>query len=49
MQVLREVIQSVEFDVPMLSDGEIGNSWGSLTKFAEKEFNMKAWRKERSI
>jgi DNA polymerase I-like protein with 3'-5' exonuclease and polymerase domains len=46
MQVLREVIQSVEFDVPMLSDGETGPNWGSLVKFEEKEFDMKKWLKE---
>lgn len=35
MQLLREVMQSVEFDVPMLSDGKTGPNWGSLTKFKE--------------
>jgi DNA polymerase-1 len=36
MQLLREVMASVEFDVPMLSDGATGLNWGSLTKFEEK-------------
>jgi DNA polymerase I-like protein with 3'-5' exonuclease and polymerase domains len=36
MQLLREVMQSVEFDVPMLSDGEFGPNWGSLEKFKDK-------------
>ena len=36
MKLLREVMQSVEFDVPMLSDGEIGPNWGSLQKLEEK-------------
>lgn len=35
MRILREVMQSVEFDVPMLSDGKTGKSWGALTKFKE--------------
>lgn len=35
MQRLREVMQSVEFDVPMLSDGESGKNWGGLTKFKD--------------
>jgi len=36
MGLLREAMQSVEFDVPMLSDGKTGPRWGSLTKFEEK-------------
>jgi DNA polymerase-1 len=36
MQLLREVMASVEFDVPMLSDGSTGPNWGALTKFKEK-------------
>lgn len=35
MQLLREVMASVEFDVPMLSDGSTGQSWGSLKPFDE--------------
>lgn len=35
MKILREVMQSVEFDVPMLSDGKTGDRWGSLTKYKE--------------
>lgn len=35
MQILREVMQSVEFDVPMVSDGKVGPSWGALKKFKE--------------
>lgn len=35
MKILRECMESVEFDVPMLSDGKIGSSWGNLTKFKE--------------
>jgi DNA polymerase I-like protein with 3'-5' exonuclease and polymerase domains len=30
MGVLKDCIQSVELDVPMLSDGEVGPSWGAL-------------------
>lgn len=32
MEVLREVMESVELDVQMLSDGKHGHSWGELTK-----------------
>lgn len=34
MTVLRDCMQSVEVDIPMLSDGEAGPSWGKLTKFS---------------
>jgi DNA polymerase I-like protein with 3'-5' exonuclease and polymerase domains len=30
MQILRDVMASIEFDVPMLSDGKFGPNWGSL-------------------
>ena len=33
---LREVMRSIETDVPMLSDGEAGPNWGTLTKWKEK-------------
>lgn len=33
MTVLRDVILSLEVDVPMLSDGEAGTSWGTLEKY----------------
>lgn len=36
MQLLREAMHSVEFDVPMLSDGKTGPRWGALTKYEEK-------------
>jgi DNA polymerase I-like protein with 3'-5' exonuclease and polymerase domains len=36
MEILRGCMQSVEFDVAMLSDGKTGPSWGSLTKYEEK-------------
>jgi len=35
MKVLRDCIQSIETDVPMLSDGEVGLNWGTLSKFKE--------------
>lgn len=35
MTALREAMFSVEFDVPMVSDGKIGPRWGSLTKYEE--------------
>lgn len=44
MQLLREVMASVEFDVPMLSDGATGPSWGDLTKFKEAPLVLPPWR-----
>lgn len=35
MKLLREAMHSVEFDVPMLSDGKIGPRWGKLEKYKE--------------
>lgn len=49
MALLREVMQSVEFDAPMLSDGESGESWGKLEKFIEPAFNMAAWKAARAV
>ena len=34
MTVLRDNMQSIEMDIPMLSDGEVGETWGTLKKFA---------------
>ena len=36
MAVLRQAMESIECDVPMLSDGEAGPNWGSLEKWKEK-------------
>lgn len=35
MAVLRECMESIEFDVPLLSDGKTGINWGTLKKFQE--------------
>lgn len=35
MKILQECMQSVEFDLPMASDGKIGPNWGTLEKFVE--------------
>lgn len=35
MALLRKVMQSVEFDVPMLSDGKTGTNWSTLKAFKE--------------
>jgi DNA polymerase I-like protein with 3'-5' exonuclease and polymerase domains len=35
MAVLRECMESIEFDVPLLTDGKWGLSWGRLEKFKE--------------
>lgn len=44
MQLLREVMASVEFDVPMLSDGGTGPNWGALTKFKEPPLVLAPWQ-----
>jgi hypothetical protein len=33
--VLRECMLSIESDVPMLSEGEAGETWGSLKKWKD--------------
>lgn len=35
MAIMREAMQAVQFDVPMLSDGKTGKSWGALVKYKE--------------
>ena len=35
MRILKDIMEGVELDVPMLSDGKTGPSWGSLTKYKE--------------
>jgi len=44
MQLLREVMASVEFDVPMLSDGGTGANWGALKKFDEDPLVLLPWQ-----
>lgn len=34
MQLLKECMESIETDVPLLTDGKIGDNWGSLKKEA---------------
>lgn len=38
MAVLRECMEGIELDVPLLSAGKSGPNWGSLTKFKEKKY-----------
>ena len=35
MKILKDVMASVEFDVPMLSDGKVGSCWGRLEKYKD--------------
>ena len=44
MQLLREVMASIPFDVPMLSDGATGPNWGSLIKFKEAPLVLAPWQ-----
>ena len=36
MKILRDMMEGIELDVPMLSDGKVGTSWGSLIKYKEE-------------
>ncbi len=36
MLLLREAMESVEFDVPMMTDGEIGPTWGQMEEFNDR-------------
>lgn len=38
MAVLRECMEGIELDVPLLSSGKTGPTWGDLTKFKEKPY-----------
>lgn len=38
MAVLRECMEGLEFDVPLLSSGKTGPNWASLTKFKETPY-----------
>lgn len=40
MAVLRECMEGIELDVPLLSSGKSGPSWGELTKFKEKPYGQ---------
>ena len=44
MAILRESMESIRFDVPMISDAKVGPSWYALTKYDEPKFNIKQWR-----
>lgn len=46
MQLLREAMASVEFDVPMLSDGGTGKNWGFLDPFKEPALVLAPWQSE---
>lgn len=35
MKIMKDVMASVEFDVPMLSDGKIGPSWGEVKNYED--------------
>lgn len=41
MRILRDVMQSIEFDVPMLSDGKVGPNWGSLKAWDDEKGEAK--------
>jgi DNA polymerase I-like protein with 3'-5' exonuclease and polymerase domains len=43
MLKLREVMMSIEFDVPLLSDAEFGPKWGSLEPLKEPAPDLTKW------
>jgi DNA polymerase-1 len=43
MLIMREVMLSIETDVPLLSDGEIGPTLGDLEDLKEPPFNLSRW------
>lgn len=45
MAVLRENMESIEFDVPLLTDGKWGLSWGAMEKFKEA---LSTWELEKA-
>lgn len=44
MLILRDVMMSMEFDVPMLSDGEYGQNWASLSSLKEPQPDLSRWK-----
>lgn len=44
LQILREAMASVEFDVAMLSDAGVGPNWGALEKFKEPPLVLPPWQ-----
>lgn len=44
---LREIMMSVEFDVPMMSDAEYGNSWGVVEDLKEPPPDISQWKATR--
>lgn len=41
---LRDAMMSVEFDVPMISDGEFGPNWGQLEDLKEPAPDLSQWK-----
>lgn len=41
---LREIMTSVEFDVPMISDGEYGPNWADMTDLVEPKPDLSQWK-----
>jgi DNA polymerase I-like protein with 3'-5' exonuclease and polymerase domains len=44
MLTLRSAMMSIELDVPLLSDGEMGPNFGSMVKLVEPEPDLSRWR-----
>lgn len=43
MLILRDAMMSIELDVPLLSDGEMGPNFGSLSKLEEPKPDLSRW------
>ena len=49
MAILREAMESVELDLPLITDGKWGPNWGALETYPEPKFNVAKWRKEQAL
>lgn len=43
-QILRECMQSVDLDIPMTSDGEYGDTWGTMQKYKDPPMKYEVFR-----
>lgn len=49
MKILRDAMESIEIDLPMITNGKSGPNWGSLTDYREPAFDVDAWKSARGL